>query len=131
MLFEQEFSSKRIEIEFNNSFEIGINADKQQIEQVLINLLSNCMHALVGIKNPQITITLSQEINRVHLKISDNGIGISKEIKDTIFVPYFTTRKDGSGIGLTLSKSIIEAHNGSIRFKSKTGKTSFTITFIN
>ncbi len=131
LLFEQEFSSKKIEIQFNNSSEIGINADKQQIEQVLINLLSNCMYALVGIKNPQITITLSQEINRVHLKISDNGIGISKEIKDTIFVPYFTTRKDGSGIGLTLSKSIIEAHNGSICFTSKTGETSFTITFIN
>ncbi len=131
LLFQHEFSSKKIEIKFNNSIEIGINADKQQIEQVLINLLSNCIYALEGVKNPQITITLSQEINRVHLKIGDNGIGISKEIKETIFVPYFTTRKDGSGIGLTLSKSIIEAHNGSIRFKSKKGETSFTVTFIN
>jgi len=130
-LFEQEFSSKNIKILFNNSIEIGIHADKLQIEQVVINLLSNCIHALVGIENPQITITLSQEINRVHLNISDNGIGISNKIKDTVFVPYFTTRKDGSGIGLTLSKNIIEAHNGSIRFKSKTGKTSFTITFVN
>ncbi len=131
LLFEQEFSSKKIEIQFNNLIGININADKQQIEQVIINLLSNCLHALVDIKNPQITITLSKEINRVHLTISDNGVGISKEIKENIFVPYFTTRKDGSGIGLTLSKSIIEAHNGSIHFKSKTGKTSFTITFIN
>mgnify|MGYP005989853645 CR=1 FL=1 len=131
LLFEQEFSSKKIEIQFNHAIETTINADKQQIEQVLINLLSNCLHALVNIKNPQITITLSKEINRVHLTVSDNGIGISKEIKDTIFVPYFTTRKDGSGIGLTLTKSIIEAHNGSIHFKSEKGKTSFNITFIN
>jgi len=130
LLFEQEFSSKKIEVQFNNSIEININADKQQIEQVIINLLSNCLNALVDIKNPQITITFSKEISRVHLIVSDNGIGISKEIKDTIFVPYFTTRKDGSGIGLTLSKSIIEAHNGSIHFRSKIGKTSFQVTFI-
>jgi two-component system nitrogen regulation sensor histidine kinase NtrY len=130
LLFEQEFLSKKIEIKFNNSIEININADKQQIEQVIINLLSNCLNALVDIKNPQITITLSKEINRVHLIVSDNGIGISKEIKDNIFVPYFTTRKDGSGIGLTLSKSIIEAHNGSIHFKSKVGETSFQVAFI-
>jgi two-component system nitrogen regulation sensor histidine kinase NtrY len=130
LLFEQEFLSKKIEIKFNNSVEISINADKQQIEQVIINLLSNCLHALVDVKNPQIAVTLSQEINRVHLLIYDNGTGISKEIKENVFVPYFTTRKDGSGIGLTLSKSIIEAHNGSIHFKSKKGKTAFQITFI-
>jgi nitrogen fixation/metabolism regulation signal transduction histidine kinase len=130
-LYEQEFSAKKIKIEFNNSTEININVDKQQIEQVLINLLSNCLHALVKVENPKIKITLFEEMNRVHLSIIDNGIGIPEEIKDTVFVPYFTTRKDGSGIGLTLSKSIIEAHHGSIRFKSESGKTSFIITFIN
>ena len=129
-LFEQEFSSKKIEILFNNSNDISIYADKLQIEQVIINLLSNCLYALIDIDNPQITISLIKEINRVHFTITDNGIGISKEIKDNIFVPYFTTRKDGSGIGLTLSKSIIEAHNGSIHFKSKIGKTSFQVTFV-
>jgi nitrogen fixation/metabolism regulation signal transduction histidine kinase len=131
LLFEQEFSSKKIKIKFNNSTELYINADKQQIEQVIINLLSNCMYALVDIDNPQITITLLQDNNRVHLTITDNGMGVSKEIKDNIFIPYFTTRKDGSGIGLTLSKSIIEAHNGSIHFKSEKGKTDFIMTFTN
>ena len=131
LLFEHEFISKKIEIQFNNSIYIAINADKQQIEQVIINLLSNCLHALVDIENPQIRITLIEEINRVQLIIFDNGIGVSKEIKDNIFVPYFTTRKDGSGIGLTLSKSIIEAHNGTLLFNSKKGETSFIITFKN
>ena len=131
LLFEQEFSSKKIKIKFNNSTELYINADKQQIEQVIINLLSNCLYALVDIDNPQITITLLQDNNRVHLTITDNGMGVSKEIKDNIFIPYFTTRKDGSGIGLTLSKSIIEAHNGSIHFKSEKGKTDFIMTFTN
>ncbi len=129
-LFEQDFLSKEIDIQFNNATLISLYADKQQLEQVLINLLSNCLYALEGIENPKISIRLLQEINRVHVEICDNGIGIAKKIKDNIFVPYFTTRKDGSGIGLTLSKSIIEAHNGAIRFKSKPGETSFTVTFI-
>jgi len=129
-LFEQEFLSKEIDIQFNNSTLISLYADKQQLEQVLINLLSNCLYALEGIESPTISIKLLQEMNRVHVEICDNGIGISKKIKDNIFVPYFTTRKDGSGIGLTLSKSIMEAHNGAIRFKSKPGETLFTVTFI-
>ncbi|WBX70049.1 sensor histidine kinase [Tenacibaculum retecalamus] len=130
-LFQQEFSSKNIKIEFDVSQQIIINADKQQIEQVLINLLSNCLYALVAIKNPKITIKLHQESNRINLSVIDNGIGISNDIKDNIFIPYFTTRKDGSGIGLTLSKSIMEAHNGTIRFVSHTNETCFKLTFIN
>ena len=130
-LFQQEFLSKKIHIEFDVSKEIIINADKQQIEQVLINLLSNCLYALVAIENPKITIKLHQESNRINLSVIDNGIGISNDIKDNIFIPYFTTRKDGSGIGLTLSKSIMEAHNGTIRFVAHTNETCFKLTFIN
>ncbi len=129
-LFQQEFLSQKIHIKFDVSKKIIINADKQQIEQVLINLLSNCLYALVAIKNPKITIKLHQENNRINLSVIDNGIGISNDIKDNIFIPYFTTRKDGSGIGLTLSKSIMEAHNGTIRFVSHTNETCFMLTFI-
>ena len=71
-----------------------------------------------------------EENNRLHLEISDNGIGISNEIKDNIFVPYFTTRKNGSGIGLTLTKSIVEGHKGNIHFHCKNEKTTFAVTFI-
>ena len=127
LLFEQEFLTKRVNIVFNNSQEVIINADKQQIEQVLINLLSNSLNALFNTTSPEISITISQENNRIHLSVSDNGIGVSDEIKDNIFVPYFTTRKDGSGIGLTLSKSIMEAHNGKILFNSKENKTNFKL----
>lgn len=130
LLFEQEFATKNIQIVFNN-IPVYIYADKQQVEQVLINLISNCLYALVEIKNPIITIELRQENNRTHIEITDNGIGISSKIKNNIFVPYFTTRKNGSGIGLTLTKSIIEAHKGTINFKSVKGKTTFFITFIN
>ena len=130
-LFEQEFSSKNIKVEFDASLEVIINVDKKQIEQVLINLLSNCLYALVDIESPQITIKLHQESNRIHLSVIDNGIGISEDIKDNIFIPYFTTRKDGSGIGLTLSKSIMEAHDGTIRFVADIKETCFKLTFSN
>ncbi|WP_405604433.1 sensor histidine kinase [Polaribacter sp. Asnod1-A03] len=129
LLFRQEFTSKNIKILFNNLNTISINADKQQIEQVIINLISNCLYAFVGIENPEIKIVILEENNRIQLTISDNGVGISDDIKENIFIPYFTTRKDGSGIGLTLSKSIIEAHNGNISFNSKENNTNFVITF--
>ena len=108
-----------------------INADKQQIEQVIINLISNSLHAFENNEKPEIKITISTDKKRTHLSIIDNGIGISDEIKDNIFIPYFTTRKDGSGIGLTLSKSIIEAHNGNIQFTSSKEKTKFLLTFMS
>ncbi len=129
-LYKQDFASKNVNLIFKNDKNLNILADKQQIEQILINLISNCLYALDGIENPSIEVVLTEDKNRIYLEITDNGIGISKEIKENIFVPYFTTRKNGSGIGLTLSKSIIEAHKGTIHFTSKEGKTTFTITFI-
>ena len=129
-LFEQEFLSKKINIDFKYNAEVSINADKQQIEQVIINLLSNCLYALENIDKPKITISISEENNRINLTVSDNGIGVPDEIKDNLFIPYFTTRKDGSGIGLTLSKSIMEAHQGKIIFNSKNDQTNFILIFI-
>lgn len=64
------------------------------------------------------------------IKISDNGKGIEKEIEDKIFLPFFTTRNEGAGIGLTLSKNIVEAHGGYILNKNEKGKTTFEICLI-
>ncbi|QTD37754.1 HAMP domain-containing histidine kinase [Polaribacter batillariae] len=129
-LYKQDFLAKKINLIFNIKENYILKADKNQIEQILINIISNCLYALAETNDPEIKIQLSKENNRLHLEISDNGIGISKEIKENIFVPYFTTRKNGSGIGLTLTKSIVEAHKGSIHFNTKNGKTTFIITFI-
>ncbi len=129
-LFQQEFNSKNIEVNFENNKSFNINADKQQIEQVIINLLSNCLYALEQTETPAIDLEIAKENKRTSLSISDNGIGISNEIKDNIFVPYFTTRKNGSGIGLTLSKSILESHGGTVFFISEKGNTTFTLSFI-
>lgn len=130
-LYKQEFLLKKIsyKVDFINE-DIIVNVDKEQIEQVLINLLSNSVYALEKTDNPTIHITLNEYFNRINLSITDNGIGIPNEIKDNIFTPYFTTRKNGSGIGLTLSKSIMEAHNGKIVYVNENNLTKFTLVFI-
>jgi len=130
-LFQQQFKENSIKINFKTSDSYQISADSKQIEQVIINLISNCLHALHGVKKPKIEIVITNKNNRIQVVISDNGIGISKEIKRNIFVPYFTTRKNGSGIGLALAKSIMEAHQGNISFISEEGKTSFVLSFFD
>ncbi|WP_430412562.1 sensor histidine kinase [Kordia sp.] len=130
-LFAQEFKENNIQLNFLHEENVTILADKQQLEQVIINLISNCLYALKEASTPTITVNLSTDQNRVHITVSDNGIGISKKIQKNIFIPYFTTRKDGSGIGLTLTKSIVEAHDGNIFFTSENGVTSFKLSFDN
>ncbi len=107
-----------------------INVDSQQIEQVLINLLTNSINALENSNLKQIFISAEAKNNRIFIKVSDSGKGIEKEIEDKIFLPFFTTRTEGAGIGLTLSKNIIEAHGGYISHKTENGKTTFEISLI-
>lgn len=123
---------KKENIEVTNIIvhKLWINVDSQQTEQVLINLLANSINALENNTSKQISISAEAKNNRVFIKISDNGKGIEKEIEDKIFLPFFTTRTEGAGIGLTLSKNIIEAHGGYISHKSDNGKTTFEICLI-
>jgi nitrogen fixation/metabolism regulation signal transduction histidine kinase len=129
-LFKQQFKENNIIINFLETDMFIVNVDKQQIEQMIINVISNCLYALKKTKKPSIIINVSKTGSRTQLTITDNGVGISDTIKSNIFVPYFTTRKDGSGIGLSLAKSIMEAHNGNISFTSNTNKTSFVLSFL-
>jgi signal transduction histidine kinase len=128
-LFASNFTENKVVVNFNTEKACHVNVDKNQIEQVLINLFSNSLNSFQGIEKPIITIDITADSFRTNLKVTDNGIGISEDIQDKIFIPYFTTRKNGSGIGLTLSKSIMEAHGGSINFSSKNGSTSFVLVF--
>lgn len=124
------FKEKNIEVVNNITFKRFIQVDFQQIEQVLINLLTNSFHAVKDSLNKQIFISAEAKENRIFIKISDTGNGIEKEIENKIFLPFFTTRPEGAGIGLTLSKNIIEAHGGYISHKSEDGKTVFEISLI-
>ncbi|WP_278021886.1 sensor histidine kinase [Flavobacterium ginsengisoli] len=124
------FRKNNIEVTNSVTQNYLINIDSQQIEQVLINLLTNSINALENSNPKQISISAEAKNNRIFIKVSDSGKGIEKEIEDKIFLPFFTTRTEGAGIGLTLSKNIIEAHGGYISHKTENGKTTFEISLI-
>lgn len=105
-------------------------ADRNLIEQVLINLLLNAMEAVSDSDEPYISITGKVQDGHVRIEVADNGKGMSSEIQEQIFTPFFTTRKTGTGVGLTLSKQIMLVHNGNIMVDSIEGKGSvFTLNF--
>jgi nitrogen fixation/metabolism regulation signal transduction histidine kinase len=111
--------------------ELMLTADPDLIEQVLINLMINAIHAVQDIRNPQIRIQAAVTANnRVTISVTDNGYGIKPDNMEKIFVPFFTSKKEGSGIGLSLSREIMRLHKGSISVRSKPGvETSFTLQF--
>ena len=111
---------------------LTINADCKLIEQVLINLINNSTYALNGIQSPTITISCIIQGNKTILLVSDNGKGIEDEIINQIFIPFYTTKKSGSGIGLSLSKNILKKHGGNLIVNSTPGKTTtFSLIFNN
>ncbi len=109
---------------------ITIQGDEEMIEQVLINLIKNAMEALEQVENPRIELNGSFHDNAVSIEVIDNGSGIIPEAIERIFIPFFTTKKTGSGIGLALSRQIMQMHNGSLMVKSEPDvKTVFTLNF--
>jgi nitrogen fixation/metabolism regulation signal transduction histidine kinase len=111
--------------------DIMITADPDLLDQIIINLMLNAIDAVKEVEEPEILIlvTLNQS-NRVIIDFQDNGYGIKPDILDKIFMPFFTSKKDGSGIGLSLSRQIMHLHKGSIKVKSKPDEgTVFTLTF--
>jgi nitrogen fixation/metabolism regulation signal transduction histidine kinase len=107
-----------------------LEADPSQLDQVLINLLKNSMEAVAGKKNPTIILSGGRDKRHVNLMVEDNGDGIESDFLQEIFLPFFTTRPDGTGIGLTLSRQIMNLHGGYLTAVSRPGKrTVFTLTF--
>ncbi|WP_238395758.1 sensor histidine kinase [Pontibacter pudoricolor] len=111
--------------------DITLEADPEQLEQVLINLLKNAMEACRQSSDPSVeVVAYADDTNKykVRIEVRDNGSGIPDEVLDRLFIPFYTTKKQGSGIGLSLSKQIMRQHGGSIRVKSKAGgPTVFTL----
>lgn len=131
-LMEPTFKQKRIELEIIlKDPELMLEADTGLIEQVLINLVLNAAEAVKEAASPR--IQLSAYItpqNKVVIKVADNGIGIPPDIMDKIFIPFFSTRKTGSGIGLSLCKQIMMLHKGTIKVQSVPGEgTAFSLFF--
>ena len=131
-MYEKDLSEKKIFLHSNISpVELSLRADEQMIEQVLINLLNNSIDATVNVSNA--TIKLNAFMTKNHepiIQITDNGPGIPEEIRESIFVPFFTTRENGSGIGLSLARQIMHLHGGNITVQSSPGKiTTFNLLF--
>jgi signal transduction histidine kinase len=103
--------------------DLRMQADSQLMEQVLINLVLNAAHAVRESTQPRIQLHACQtDSGRVLIEVSDNGRGIPAEVLDSIFIPFFTTRKNGTGIGLSLAKQIMHLHHGSIKVQSVPGQ---------
>jgi C4-dicarboxylate-specific signal transduction histidine kinase len=107
-------------------------ADEDLLGQVLINLVKNAIECFdKNQQDKQINLSgLKNKEGQIIIKMDDNGPGINNEIIDNIFIPFFTTKKHGSGIGLPLSRQILRLHNASIHVNTHIGEgTIFTLTF--
>lgn len=123
-LMQPSIKDKNISINFEiKKPDLQIEIDSYLIEQVIINLILNAIDACSGVPNAAIKVTAQMDHSQTPIiRVQDNGTGIPAEILDTIFVPFFTTKKNGSGIGLSLCKQIMMLHKGKIQIVSEEGK---------
>ncbi len=132
VLLKHELKSNHIKFIVNvNPQNLALSIDPELIQQVLINLIKNAVQALEDRENKIIELLAYQdEKNNTLFKLKDNGPGIEEEAQTKIFIPFFTTKKSGSGIGLSLSRQIMRQHNASISVKSKVDEgTEFILRF--
>jgi two-component system nitrogen regulation sensor histidine kinase NtrY len=110
---------------------LEMTADRELVEQVLINLMVNAIQALINVDDRRIELaSCMDDRGRVLITVTDNGPGIPDSVKAKIFTPFFTTKKEGSGIGLSLSRQIMRLHKGNLTVQSTPNrKTTFTLRF--
>jgi two-component system nitrogen regulation sensor histidine kinase NtrY len=131
-LMQPTLEQKNIEIEtILKDTDIQIEADINLLEQVMINLVVNAIEAVKDLPEPRIALSAYNNTNRkAVIKVADNGPGIPAEVLDKIFIPFFSTKKSGSGIGLSLCKQIMMLHKGTIQVQSAEGEgTAFLLLF--
>ena len=121
-LFDKEANLEFI-TEVNH--DLNVYMDKSQLVRVLTNIIKNAVQAIEEIDDGKIIMKVEINNSKIRLIITDNGTGISEEMKDKVFEPNFTTKSSGTGLGLAMSKSIIENANGDIWFESDNKGTSF------
>jgi signal transduction histidine kinase len=111
--------------------ELTVDADLELIENVIINLIHNALEAMEDIPSPQLSLVAEKsELNQVQISVTDNGKGINDDVLERIFLPFYSTKPNNSGIGLSLSQQIMMLHKGRLEVKSQTGKgATFTMIF--
>lgn len=139
-LYRQQASTHSIEVILNVSSQQLVMLDSAQMEQVVINLVKNSLEVLsmyqaqnfnTGLAiTPEITLTLAQNnAQQYYLEVADNGPGIAEHVMDMIFVPFFTTKQEGSGIGLSLSRQIMQNHGGDLIYLTRPKGACFRCVF--
>jgi len=123
-LFKEQTRKVNIKLSFNHQSSCLVVADGAQLEQALINIVKNALEAVSQSEYKEITLTLFQRYNKnsaqqLLLDIEDTGSGIAPHVIEQIFVPFFTTKKQGSGIGLSLSRQIMIQHGGDLKYVDK------------
>ncbi len=128
-LYGKEFKKKGISLLRQiDPPDLTITVDRNLFEQVLINLVKNAAEALDKTESGVIHLRADEELGTVTITVADNGPGIPPEVLENIFVPFYTTKKRGSGIGLSLSRQIVRLHKGTLTVNSEVGKgTSFVV----
>ena len=122
-LFRTDFDNRKIkflsEIEPDDQM---LRADRNLLQQVMINLVRNGMDALENVDNPKLEISSQTKKGSIRISVTDNGAGIDQDILDEIFVPFYTTKSQGSGIGLSLARQVMRMHGGNIWITSRKGE---------
>ncbi len=117
-----------IDFFMNDEVKGMIVLDRALISQVLINLVKNALDAVKDTEQPQVSITLMRDAETIQIAVEDNGPGVAANAIQEIFVPFYTTKAEGSGIGLALSRNIVRAHGGQLSYSRVDEKTLFTVS---
>lgn len=120
---------KGISLELQYIASLVVNADESQITQVLVNLVKNAVEALDPVEGRSIKIKISHADNKTNIEVCNNGEPIPQEVIPNIFIPFFTTKNTGTGIGLSISRYIMRMHGGNLKHYAKDGWTIFSMSF--
>jgi signal transduction histidine kinase len=123
------YSAADVKIELEAGACPPIVADRDQLVQVLTNLLQNAVEAVAGRSDPRVWVELRAEGDRIALRVRDNGMGVSPSIRERLFEPYATNKPEGTGLGLAIVERIVIEHGGEIRYDDAPGGGAlFTVT---
>ena len=130
-LSQQQLSTHKVKL--SQAIEppsLCLSVDESMLQQGLINLLKNAIDAIKDSDHPEIKLLAQLKLGRVNITVTDNGCGIPEDEISQIFIPFFTTKKHGFGIGMTLARQIMSAHGGSVSVRSQVGSgTAVTLVF--